>query len=171
MPPQDGDVHQVERLWHPNGHVGPALVSLVTDAVTNEPLSIHRTWVRTDGRKASVEPPRLLAKGHPIPGGVIRIWPDEAVTSSLGVAEGIETALSCAHAFTPIWATIDASHMAKLPILNGVEALTVFADNDANGTGLKAANDCGRSWAAAGRKFRVLLSPVVGRDWNDEVAP
>ena len=94
--------------------MGPALVGLVTDAITREPISLHRTWIKGNGCKADIEKPRLLLAGHRKSGGVIRLWPDTWVTQGLALAEGIETALAAAHTFTPIWSAIDAGNLADL---------------------------------------------------------
>jgi len=166
LPPQDSGVR-----WHPDvrhsicGQSGPALVALVTDAVTNAPMSIHRTWITADGTKR-FDPPRLLAHGHRKAGGVIRIWPDEDVTLGLAIGEGIETCLSIAAAQTPVWATVDAGNMAAFPVLAGIEALTICADRDPHGKGEAAARECAARWAEAGREVHVALPPASG-DWND----
>ncbi|MGF6481987.1 DUF7146 domain-containing protein [Paraburkholderia sp. JPY419] len=157
MPPVDGDLRSHPSLKHPTGYVGPALVALVTDALTREPISLHRTWICADGRKAEVDPPRLLLGGHRKQGGVIRLWPDEAVTVGLGIAEGIETALSFAWAHTPVWSLIDAGNLAAFPLLPAIESLGISVDDDA--AGLAAARKCVQRWANAGRE--VTLAKVT----------
>ena len=63
-PPLDGDLK-----WHPEvrnrreNHIGPALVALVTDLQTGEPISLHRTWLAPDGSgkarpRQAAAPPR-----------------------------------------------------------------------------------------------------------------
>lgn len=163
LPPQDGDLRYHTALPHSSGYDGPALVALITDARSKEPLSLHRTWIRADGTKADVDPPRLLLSGHRKQGGVIRLWPDEAVTTGLGVAEGIETALSLAHGYTPVWSLVDAGNMAVTPVLAGIEALVIAADNDP--AGLQAADELARRWAAAGRE--VIVTRQAANDLND----
>ncbi|WP_239499137.1 DUF7146 domain-containing protein [Paraburkholderia tuberum] len=163
IPPADGDLRYNVSLKHPTGYVGPALVALVTDAVTSEPLSLHRTWIRADGRKADVDPPRLLLGGHRKQGGVIRLWPDEAVTVGLGIAEGIESALSLAWAYVPVWACIDAGNLKALPRLPGIESLTIGADNDP--AGIDAAHTCAQRWAADG--CEVFMTKQAENDLND----
>lgn len=166
IPPADGDLRWHPALKHPpSGYVGPALVALVTDAVTREPLTLHRTWIRADGAKVSIEPPRMLLGGHRKAGGVIRLWPDECVTYGLGIGEGIESALSLAHAVAPAWACIDAGNLGALPVLPAIEVLTIGADNDT--AGLAAANTCARRWTAAGRDVRIVVPDVAGADLND----
>lgn len=165
IPPADGDLRYHPSLKHPTGYVGPALVALITDAVTGEALSLHRTWIRPDGRKADVDPPRLLLGGHRKQGGVIRLWPDEAVTQGLGIAEGIESALSLAWGHEPTWSVIDAGNLAAFPVLAGIEVLTIAADNDV--AGQNAADECAQRWADAGRE--AFIATQKQNDINDAV--
>ncbi len=162
IPPEDGHLRWHPALKHPSGHVGPSLVGLITHIQTRKQLSLHRTWI-TPTSKASVYPPRMPLANHSIGGGCIRLWPDESVTSGLGIAEGIETALSLAWAYTPVWATIDASHMRKLPVLEGIETLVVGCDQDE--VGRHAARECGTRWATTGRD--VLITRQEINDLND----
>jgi hypothetical protein len=127
-------------------------VALVTDATTREALSLHRTWITPTG-KAPVDPPRLQLANHSLKNGVIRLWGDDYVTGGLAICEGIETSLSVAHGFTPVWATIDAGHMAKFPVIRSVEVLTIGADNDE--AGLNAAKQCALRWVSAGKTVRI----------------
>ncbi|QNT71178.1 toprim domain-containing protein [Defluviicoccus vanus] len=166
LPHPDGDLRWHPALKHPSGHVGPALVALVTDIRDPERwLTLHRTWIGTDGRKADVETPRLLLAGHPKAGGVIRLCPDDWVTAGLGIAEGIETALTLARGFTPAWSVIDAANLAAFPVLAGIEALTVAVDHDT--AGLKAFKTVAERWHDAGREVRKVLVPKPGDDLND----
>jgi putative DNA primase/helicase len=164
-PPLDGDLRWRARVRAPGtDHAGPAIVGLITHAVTDEPMSIHWTYIQPDGAgKASIERPRRLAAGRPKKHGVIRLWPDEAVDSALGIAEGIETALSAAHAFRPVWACVDAGNMAEFPVLDGIACLTVFGDRD--DAGIQAASACSERWAIAEREVRVFVPPAG--DVND----
>lgn len=166
LPPPDGDLRfDPDRRHWPTGYIGPALVALVTDALTREPLTLHFTWIKPDGTKADLDRPRLLLAGHRKAGGVIRLWPDDAVTYSLAVAEGIESALALAHAHAPVWTCIDAGNLAALPVLAGVESLLIGADHDAAGT--RAAAACAERWAAADRAVYVVQAPAAGQDLND----
>jgi hypothetical protein len=164
VPPEDSDLRYHPALRHPSGYVGPALIALVTDAATNQPITLHRTWIKSNGSKAEVESPRLLLGGHRKAGGVIRLWPDTEVTLGLGVCEGIETSLSLAHAFTPVWSLVDAGNLASFPVLLGIEALSIGADNDA--VGMKAARKCARDWTRAGKLVRIVIPQGQG-DLND----
>jgi putative DNA primase/helicase len=79
----------------------------------------------------------------------------------------VETALAAmAKGFRPVWSTGSAGLMAAFPILIGVEALTLFADNDLSGAGLRAANEVAGRWRSAGRRALIYLWEAMG-DLND----
>jgi len=139
---------------------GRAMVALITDAVTGEPMGVHRTFLDRDGNRTEK---KMLG---PAGGGVVRLSPDEDVEYGLAVAEGIETALAAP--FRPVWACLSAGNLARLPVLGGVECLSIFADNDASGTGQRAANECARRWHEAGREVNITISDTTGRDMADE---
>lgn len=160
IPPADGDLRWHPAVKHaPSGYVGAALVALVTDVLTGKPLTLHRTWITPTG-KASVDPVRMLLGGYTSKGGCIRLYPEEFVVHGLALGEGIETCLSLAHGFAPVWATIDAGHLADFPVIPGVEALTICRDNDP--AGIAAAHECSRRWTTAGKTVRVTQ-----QDCND----
>ena len=71
----------------------------------------------------------------------IRMFP---VSSTLGIAEGIETALSCKQIYgCNTWSTLNSNFLRKFRAPDGVIHLIIFADNDTNGAGLAAAFECG----------------------------
>ena len=162
--PAYGDLKWDPALKHPSGYVGPALVALITDVETNEPLSLHQTWITATG-KADVKPARRLLGNHSIVGGCIRLTPNDEVVAILGIAEGIETALSLAWAPLPVWATIDAGHMSKFPVLDGIRTLVIAQDQDP--AGIAAAMTCAARWVAAGRE--VFATRQAANDLNDVV--
>lgn len=166
LPPKDSDLRWLPTLRHPvDGFEGPALVALIRNAITCEPMSLHRTWIGPDGSKRGT-PPRMLLKGHTKIGGVVMLWPSEAVTHGLAVAEGIETALAAGHVNTPVWSLIDAGNLAQFPVLDGIDALTIFADHD--NAGMNAAQSVATRWRAAGREVRVFMPRTKGHDVADE---
>jgi putative DNA primase/helicase len=165
IPPEGSHLRYHPSLRHPSSHSGPALVALVTDALTGEAISLHRTWIKADGTKADIDPPRMLLGGHRKAGGVVRLWPDECVSHGLAICEGIETCLSLAHAYAPVWSCIDAGNLAAFPVLAGVESLVIGADNDP--AGQKAAHACATRWADADRE--VLVTRQSANDLNDVV--
>jgi putative DNA primase/helicase len=166
LPHPDGHLRWHPRCQHPSGDKGPALVALVTHAVTAEPMTLHKTWLMADGSgKARLDKPRLLKGGYPKKGGVIRLWPDEEVTYGLAIAEGIETALSAGQLFTPVWSCIDAGNLSTLPVLDAIQSLTIVVDHDEQG--ILAANECGRRWAEDGAEVVLWVPPTEGQDLND----
>jgi hypothetical protein len=63
-----------------------AVVALMTDAGTGEPVGVHRTFLDVNGRKVER---KMLGQQ-----AVVRITTDDAVTGSLGITEGVEDALA-----------------------------------------------------------------------------
>ena len=164
IPPRDGDLRWHPEMKHGSGFVGPALVGLISDAITREPLSLHRTWIRRNGQK-SIEGAKRYIYGHRKARGVVRLWPDESVHAGLGIGEGIESVLSLAHAFQPVWACLDSGNLNAFPVLPSIAALSIGADND--DAGLRAAENCAHRWLEAGREVRIILPAKVGSDLND----
>jgi putative DNA primase/helicase len=76
LPLEGSDLRWCPALGHPSGYIGPALVALVTHAISGAPLTLHQTWLKADGSgKADLAKPRLLLKGLSRRGGVVRLWP------------------------------------------------------------------------------------------------
>jgi hypothetical protein len=162
----ENDVRWHPQLRHPSGYTGPALVALVTDVHTVEPISLHRTWLAPDGSgKAPIDQPRLLLKGHRKAGGVIRLVEDTEVTLGLALAEGLETALTTMRAFQHCWSCIDAGNLAAFPVLAEIEALTIVEDRDP--AGQAAARACADRWLAAGVDVWIWHATAEGEDFND----
>jgi hypothetical protein len=170
LPPIDGDLMWQPSLRHPSGWTGPALVALISDIHDCEPMSLIRTWIDPahPGRKAPVKRPRLFLKNHSKKGCVVRLWPDDAVTTGLAVGEGVETMLSAARGFTPVWSLIDSGNLSAMPVLDGIESLTVVVDHDPGG--LKAFDKLAARWHEAGREVRRMLVPREGADFNSWAA-
>ena len=128
-----------------------AVVALMTDPVSNEPTGIHRTFLDGDGAKLER---KMLGRQ-----GVVRLSPDDEVAMGLGITEGIEDGLAVLlSGWAPVWAATSAGAIARFPVLDGIEALTIFADADA--PGIKAANACSARWRSAG------LDACVAAPWR-----
>jgi Toprim domain/Zinc-binding domain of primase-helicase len=157
--------------WHPavyfneDGHalhdkrIG-AIIAVMTDAVTGKPTGgISRTYVH-EGRKVT------KSKGLG-PAGIVRLTPDEDVTNGLHLAEGLETALDMmAKGLRPMWSCGSTSIMAKMPVVSGIECLTILADHDENGAGERAALELEQRWREAGREV-LVVAPAAPGDFND----
>ena len=140
------------------------MLATVTDA-TGRAVSMHRTYIQ-DGMKAPVSAPKKLMQGLPLAGGAIRLTP---VSRSLGIAEGIETALAAAELFeVPVWSCISTSGVESFEPPEGVEHVIVFADNDANFAGQAAAFRAAHRLALRGIEVEVVIPPEHG-DWLDEL--
>ena len=161
--------------YHPacpftKGHRTPAMVALVRDLLTDEPKAIHRTALTLDGRKAEVSGVSRLAYG-PLAGAAVKLTPDEAVTTYLGLGEGIETTLSMRllpeFGASPVWSLTTAGGIAAFPVLAGIEALWIAVDHDP--AGLKAAETCAERWQDAGREVFLVKPKAARSDLNDVV--
>jgi putative DNA primase/helicase len=132
-----------------------AMVALFRDIHTDIPRSIHRTALADDGSKLDLpafgSPKKMLG---PTRGAAIKLDRDSDVLEGLGICEGIETALHVRPAFRPLWALGSATSMSAFPVLSGIDALTIFSDDDPAGIG--AANNCRLRWLKASREVRVL---------------
>ncbi|WP_315920153.1 toprim domain-containing protein [Mesorhizobium sp. SP-1A] len=136
-----------------------AMVAQITDAVTGEPMGVHRTFLDPDGNRTEK---KMLG---PAGGGVVRLTDDADVEYGLAIAEGIETALAAP--FRPAWACLSAGNLARFPVLGGIGALTIFADNDKSGTGERDAFTCAERWHASGREVEIRMPAEVGKDYAD----
>jgi putative DNA primase/helicase len=140
----------------------PAMLAPITDAVTGEPIGIHRTAIKDDGsgKRFGPDSKRMLGIARR---GAVRLG---ATSEHLGIAEGIETALSAMQVFkTPVWATLSSGGIASFPILPGIKLLTVFADHDQ--PGMAAAATCCRRYNAAGIDAEIRHPSRPDTDWND----
>jgi putative DNA primase/helicase len=143
----------------------PAMLALICGA-DDKPVAVHRTFLAEDGcRKAPVSNPRKVA-GRFGNNPTIRL---SAPGETLGIAEGIETALAAAQLFrVPTWAVISTYGISTFEVPPKVSRLIIFADNDANGAGQNAAQDLA---ARLTNQITVELQMPnnVGTDWNDEL--
>jgi hypothetical protein len=152
--------------FHPScprgSHRLPAMVALMRNAWSNEPMGVHRTFLRADGTaKADVTPAKMML-GRAA-GSVVKLTPDENVSIGLGLSEGIEDGLAIiGSAWRPVWAALSSASMAQIPVLNGIECLSLFADADAPGR--KAAEACAERWRTGGKAV-VIVEPPRCKDF------
>ena len=148
----------------------PAMLAAVTDP-QGVMVALHRTYIDFNGHKAPVPQPRKLSRTSGLLAGAsIKLFPLKRIEGklALGVAEGIETALAC-HLASGIatWSCMNAGGVRAFDWPQGLQALVIFADNDANGFGQSAARDLAGRASAAGIEVRVLIPETVGTDWLD----
>jgi putative DNA primase/helicase len=142
----------------PSTRFRPALVAAVRDA--SGLVAVHRTFI--DSRRARLAglPEPRCALGA-LRGGAVRLG---GVASRIGLAEGIETALSALALFgLPCWATLGTERFRLVALPAQVKELLLFLDNDAGGR---------RAEALARQAYADL--PIIahyprrpGADWND----
>jgi len=108
----------------------PAIIAMVSGAQGN-PVTIHRTYLTKDGKKAPVESPKKLMaypKDRKIIGGAIRLVDPGPV---LAVAEGLETAMAVLEGTgLPVWCAVNALMLEHFVSPPGVGRVLVFADKD-----------------------------------------
>jgi putative DNA primase/helicase len=143
----------------------PAMIAMVTGP-DGAPSILHRTYLTAEGRKASVISPRRFMPGTVAKGVAIRLAP---VGDALGIAEGIENALSASVLFgMPCWAAVNAGMLAMWQPPPEVQRVIIFGDNDPNYAGQAAAYTLARRLGAQKLMVEVKLPAAVGVDWNDE---
>lgn len=154
------------------GRVYQSLYSLATDD-KGELCYLHQTLL--DGsqkanigtsakRLKSLQDDNYLDHARSV---AIRMFP---VASTLGIAEGIETALSAYQIYkVNTWATINSGFMKKFRVPAGVKNLIIFADRDVNSaTGLAAATECAHANLLAKNDLeKISIYYPDNGDFND----
>lgn len=152
--------------FHPRAPLGPKPVTVfrpaLIAAVHDETglTGVHRTFLGPRGRLADLPEPKL-ALGR-LGSGAVRLFP---AAPRLGLAEGLETALSAALLFdTPCWATLGTERFARIELPPIVRELVLFLDNDKGG---HRAEMLARKAFGASVAIYVRTPRRVGYDWND----
>lgn len=136
----------------------PALIAAVRDE--SGILAVHRTFldVRRDCLAALDEPRCGLGR---FGSGAVRLG---GTAPRLGLAEGIETALSASALFgLPCWATLGTERFRHVALPRHVTELVLFLDNDAGG---RRAEALARE-AHAHLPIEARYPQLEGADWND----
>lgn len=129
--------------------------------------TLHRTFLM-DGKKADIESPRKVMPSTIIEGSAVRMG-DVLPCGTLGVAEGIETALSAKQMFgVPVWSVLNSGMMEKWQPPAEATSIVIFGDNDWSYGGQKSAYALAARLYREGRKgIQVSLPDKIGTDWND----
>jgi phage/plasmid primase-like uncharacterized protein len=124
-----------------------------------EIIAVQKTALTPQGTKADIPLPRITtgALGY----GAVRL---AAAGEVLGIAEGIETALSAQQLFdVPTWATLGSPRLPKVAVPDRVKHLIIFGDNDTPGRrDARTALELHRRIRKAECRF-----PDGCVDWND----
>jgi hypothetical protein len=146
--------------WHP--HIG-ALLALFRNIITGERQAVSRIFLSPQGTK-------IQRKFFgPVGGAAVMLDPFDDVTHGLHVGEGVETGMAARQlGLRPVWALGDAGAIEKLPVLGGVECLTILTEVGC-AVNAKAVETCGCRWRNAGREV-LIVKPTFGKDPNDSLA-
>lgn len=161
----------------------PAILALMR-APDGAPIAIHRTWLSAD-RKSKAPVPKAKKLTPPVQdilGSAIRLFSAEG-EETLGLTEGIETALAAREltfrgyfeglGAMPVWACYSEANLRRFQIpekfLKTLKRIVVFADNDASGTGMKAALAFQERMAQEHPEIQVVIEmpKTVGDDFVD----
>ncbi|WP_439412948.1 DUF7146 domain-containing protein [Enterobacter ludwigii] len=154
------------------GRIYHALYALATDD-KGELCYLHRTLLEGDRkaplgesakRQKSLQEDNYLEYARSV---AIRMFP---ISSTLGIAEGIETALSCYQIYgVNTWAVMNSNFMKKFRVPAGVKHLIVFADMDKHSaTGQAAAFECAHANLLAKNDLvKVSVRWPDNGDFND----
>lgn len=156
------------------GGVRPCMVAMVgvygdlDDRGQNRFVSMHRTFLRPDGSaKADMAAPRKMMPGE-MPEGACVMLSEWTGAGTIGIAEGIETAMAASAIFgVPVWAAISSAMLAKWTPPPGAEEVAIFGDNDAKFGGQAAAYSLAHRLSVKGMPVTVSIPEVTGDDWND----
>jgi hypothetical protein len=139
----------------------PTMLAVMRNLATNEITAVQRTAFTPEGRKIER---RMLGVASE---AAIKLDDDAAVTAGLIVGEGFETCLAAQLAgFRPVWEVGSAAAIKALPVLPGIEAITILTEVGDGGTNNRAAQTCAARWTEAGQEAFVV-APLVGGDFND----
>jgi len=141
----------------------PGMVAVVRDGAGEPTGGIHRTFLLDDGTDKAPPGRKMLGT---MAGDTVRLAPigDDG---HLGIAEGIETALSANAMFgVPTWAALSADSIRRWQWPAAVRRVTIFAD--AGAAGIQAAATLADRLNIAGIP-NDTLSPLHGDDFNDDL--
>jgi putative DNA primase/helicase len=139
----------------------PALLADISD-ITGALISVHVTYLQGGKKLASHEPRKIFSPLTGRSGCAVRLMP---ATDVLGIAEGIETALSAAAIDgIAVWAALNTSLLSRFEPPPGITRLRIYADRDE--AGLAAA--CRLMERLQGRmRLEVRIPTAPAKDFND----
>jgi putative DNA primase/helicase len=144
----------------------PAMLCKIVDHVGVRAVNLHATILTKTGDKVDSPHSKMVFPGTLPDGCAIRLGPVKPV---MGVAEGIETAISAAILYDmPVWACVNGMLLSKWIPPVGAEQITIFGDNDKNYTGQSKAYHLANKLEVQYKiKTKVMIPTNAGEDWND----
>jgi putative DNA primase/helicase len=162
------------RVWYGLNRQG---IRKPTDAMIVKFLSpegkaatFHLTYLQ-QGKKAPFDCPRIMmTPALRMNGGAVRLWPMRG-DGVLGVAEGVETALSAMELFdVPTWATLNANMMEQFVPPKECKRLVIYGDNDKSFTGQAAAFALAKRCVTQHRiEAEVIIPTMIHRPDNSDL--
>lgn len=126
--------------------------------------TFHLTYLDGSGRKANLPQVRKLWPGKVPDGGAVRLAPS---AETMGIAEGIETAMSAMQVFEiPVWAALNSGNLMKWQPPETARNVIVFGDHDTNFDGQTKAYALAHRLKLSGLDVEVRIPDFDG-DWND----
>jgi putative DNA primase/helicase len=154
--------HPSVEYWQEGKRIGryPALIAAVRD-MCGDLVTVHVTYLTPSGEKLSnYEPRKILSAMTAREGCAVPLMPHG---DTLGIAEGIETALSAARMHElPVWAALNTSLLMKWEPPHTVSKVVIFADRDV--AGLDAAT---KLMERLQERVRLVIKTPQSKDWND----
>lgn len=151
---------------HPRtGLLLPALVAALSRP-DGEVVAVQLTFLRpVDGRKNPSSTPRINVGKFGT--GAVRIdCGRDHPGLQLGLAEGIETALSAQQlSGVPTWATLGGQRLRSITLPRDIREIHIFADNDEPGR--VAAEHAAARYTRDGLTVRLRWPPEEFGDWNN----
>lgn len=150
----------------PDGEGGrsAAMLALIRDP-KGYPVSMHKTFLSEEAEKVN----RKLMPGKLPEGACVRLGRVRPGVY-LGIAEGLETAMSAAKLFQiPVWSALNSAMLKKWSPPCGVTQVCIFGDNDPTFAGQAAAWHLAHRLAIKGIQVEVRIPENHG-DWNDLIA-
>lgn len=148
----------------------PAMVAKFS-ASEDDSFILQITYLDEDGNKAKVQDSKKFTPNKIPRGGSVKLFSKSNI-EKLGIAEGIETALSAAKLMgVPVWSTFSSVCLIKWRPPASVKKITIYGDNDHSFTGQSAAYSLAHriNLERPEIEISVLFPDRVGTDWNDEL--
>lgn len=158
-----------DKCYEPETKKNQKAMLAVFSMPDGEAVTMHRTYLKPSGDKLNIESvKKILPPLRKMSGGAVRLF--EAEKDIIAVTEGIETAIAVhEESHIPVWACLSSTLLEAFEPPKNITHVAIFADNDANYTGQKAAYTLANRLMTRKNKVtaEVYLPDVPGEDWLD----
>ena len=139
----------------------PAMIAAVQRPGDGKVVAVQQTVLTSRGTKAAIANPKITTGA--LGNGAVRF---AAAAEVMGIAEGIETALSAqTMAEIPVWASLGCQRLHRVELPEPVREVHIFGDNDAPGR--SAAQRAAEVHMQLGRRVVLRFPPEGVKDFND----